>query len=432
MLKFVPNIVIMEYLTALNKLTPEIKEKIKTFTESGYQTQLTYKHDDGSYSVFGKHDDSGSTWLTAFVAKSFYEASKFIAVDEKMIIEALDFLAKVQTEDGNFPEVGHVSYTAMQGGASKGLALTAYTLITFLENQNLAKNYQTTIDKALSFVLNNAATLHDDNYALAITTYALQISKHPLRHAMLAKLEEKAENKDGFKHWSKEIPKSEEDSPWWYQPNSVNVEMSAYGLQAFVEAGQEVDAVPILKWLLTQRNEEGGFQSTQDTVVGLQALAKIAMKIYVPNSKFSVALKHDEQILANLEASEENALILQKHELPSTSRDIEVSAQGQGFGVLQIAYQYNVNINDEWPRFILRTEVHGNSNKEFLHLVVCTRFVPDEMADKSNMAVMEVSLPSGFTFDTDSLPELAATEKVRVSALKYSILNFSSDKSFFL
>lgn len=37
----------------------------------GYQRELTYKHDDGSYSAFGKNDESGNTWsvnlLTALV-----------------------------------------------------------------------------------------------------------------------------------------------------------------------------------------------------------------------------------------------------------------------------------------------------------------------------------------------------------------------------
>ena len=28
----------------------------------GYQRELTYKHDDGSYSAFGKSDESGHTW----------------------------------------------------------------------------------------------------------------------------------------------------------------------------------------------------------------------------------------------------------------------------------------------------------------------------------------------------------------------------------
>lgn len=43
-----------------------------------------------------------------------------------------------------------------------------------------------------------------------------------------------------------------------------------------MEAGLYSDALPILKWLINQRNELGGFQSTQDTFVGLKALAKFA------------------------------------------------------------------------------------------------------------------------------------------------------------
>lgn len=89
----------------------------------------------------------------------------------------------------------------------------------------------------------------------------------------------------------------------------------------------------------------------------------------------------------NLNVNAENALILQKHELPTYARDFEVTARGRGFSILQLSYKYNLNISGEWPRFVLEPEVHKNSNKEFLHLIVCTSFVPDDLNEKSNMAV---------------------------------------------
>jgi CD109 antigen len=414
MLNFVPNIVVLDYLTTLNKLTPEIEAKAKKYMESGYQRELTYKHDDGSYSAFGKSDKSGSTWLTAFVAKSFHQAAKYILVDKNIINEALEFLSKVQTTNGSFPEVGHVSHKDMQGGSSDGIALTAYTLITFLENQNSTKTYQATIDKALSFITQNVDSLND-TYALAIANYALQLAKNNLRDSLLSQLESKAENKNELKYWTKEIPKSDESSPWNDQPSSVNVEMTAYALQAFIEADQVSSAVPIMKWMVTQRNENGGFISTQDTVVGLQALSKLAMNIYAPNSQVQISLKHSDGDVTNLNVNEQNALILQKYEIPSYARGFEVTAKGRGFSILQLSYKYNVNVTGEWPRFIIDAKVHENSNKDFLHLIVCTSFVPDDSAEKSNMAVMEVSFPSGYTFDSDSLPELKQTENVKVS-----------------
>lgn len=414
MLNFVPNIVVLDYLTTLNKLTPAIESKAKKYMESGYQRELTYKHDDGSYSAFGKSDKSGSTWLTAFVAKSFRHASKYIMVDEEIISQALEFLSKVQSPNGSFPEVGHVSHKDMQGGSSNGIALTAYTLITFLENQKQVPKYQETINKAINYIVSNVESLKD-NYSLSIASYALQLAKHSAKDSFLSKLDGRSENKNGMKYWEKEIPKSEEGNSFFYKPNSVNVEMSAYALQTFVESGRDTEAVPIMKWLVTQRNENGGFESTQDTVVGLQALSKLAMKIHVVNSKIDIVLKDESGKTTNMNVNEENSLILQKHELPPSSRVFEVIARGKGFTILQLSYKYNLNVSGEWPRFVLEPEVNKNSNKDFLHLKVCTSFVPDNTADKSNMAVMEVTFPSGYTFDTDSLPELKQTEKVKVN-----------------
>lgn len=77
--------------------------------------------------------------LTAFVAKSFRQAMPYIAVEEKVVMDALQWLANNQASNGSFPEVGTVSHRDMQGGAAKGLALTAYTLTAFLENNRLAK-----------------------------------------------------------------------------------------------------------------------------------------------------------------------------------------------------------------------------------------------------------------------------------------------------
>ncbi|CAH1734421.1 unnamed protein product [Chironomus riparius] len=412
MLNFVPNIVILEYLTNLNKLNPQIEEKAKKYMEVGYQKELTYKHDDGSYSAFGMHDKSGSTWLTAFVAKSFSQASKYIKIDQNKILEALNFLKSVQAKDGSFPEVGTICHRDMQGGASKGMGLTAYTLITFLENKPLAKKFEDVIKNAQNYIFDNLETL-DDNYSLAIVNYALQLSGNDKKDVLLEKLNTKSVNKDGMKHWSKEIEKPKERDCWYHRPSSVNVEMSAYALQAFLEADKTNDAVLIMKWLVTQRNANGGFQSTQDTVVGLQALSKLAMKVHVADSDLQIVVKPKDSIPSTINVNSANSLVLQKHEISSEARHFEVSATGKGFSILQISYRYNLDISGQSPRFILNPVVMSTSNKGFLHISVGAKFVPDAQTATSNMAVMEVTLPSGFTFDNDHMSELLATTKVK-------------------
>ena len=388
--------------------------------EVGYQKELSYKHDDGSYSAFGKHDKSGSTWLTAFVAKSFSQASRYIKIDQNVILEALNFLKNVQARDGSFPEVGTIFHRDMQGGSSKGIGLTAYALITFLENKALAKKFEDVIRKAQNYIFDNLETL-DDNYSLAIVNYALQLAGNEKKNALLEKLNTKSVNKDGMKHWSKEVEKPKEDEDHWYhKPSSVNVEMSAYALQAFLEADRTSDSVLIMKWLVTQRNANGGFQSTQDTVVGLQALSKLAMKVYTADSDLNIVVKPKDGNPAIINVNDSNSLVLQKHEISSDARHFEVSATGKGFSILQISYRYNLDISGQSPRFILNPVIKSTSSKEFLHLSVGAKFVPDAQTTQSNMAVMEVTLPSGFTFDNDYMSELLATTKVKVSLkLKY-------------
>lgn len=140
MLNLVPNVVILKYLNATGQLDTGTEKMAKEYTERGYQQQLAYKHDDGSFSAFGKVDKNGSTWLTAFVAKSVQEASEYIDIDESVISAAFKWLTNVQSDDGSFPEVGRVLHKDVQGRSGRGVGLTAYTLIAFLKHPVSSKN----------------------------------------------------------------------------------------------------------------------------------------------------------------------------------------------------------------------------------------------------------------------------------------------------
>lgn len=412
MLVLVPNIVVLDYLTKINSLTPELKGKALKHMESGYQRELTYKHKDGSFSAFGESDPMGSVWLTAFVARSFRQAAKYIDVEEKIIKESLDWLAKNQAPNGSFPEVGHVSHKDMQGGAGGGIALTAYVLLSFLENKNDAPEHANAISKALEYVVNHLEFL-DDPYALSLAAYALQLANHNNKEYALSRLESKSTSDASTKWWNKPLSESEKKNPWYGQPNSVNVEMTAYAMLANLEANQEV--FPILKWLIAQRNPEGGFQSTQDTVVGITALAKVGEKMSGGASKnLNIVTRYGEGIEKSFRVTQDNALLYQAAELPTSVRQVNVTASGSGFAVVQVAYRYNLNVTGEWQKFIVDPQVNKNSNADFLHLTVCTSYIPDGPAgNESNMAIMEVAFPSGFTADLDTIPSLEASEKVK-------------------
>ena len=137
MLGFTPNIYVLQYLTSTNQLTSDVESKAKSYMKTGkckidlrcisfslcgssdfflilffshifrtgYQRELTYRHDDGSYSAFGNSDDSGSMWLTAFVVKSFAQAKPYIFIDETDLQKSIVWFKSKQLENGCFPQV---------------------------------------------------------------------------------------------------------------------------------------------------------------------------------------------------------------------------------------------------------------------------------------------------------------------------------------
>nr|CAD7424613.1 unnamed protein product [Timema monikensis] len=411
MLNFVPNIVVIEYLKNTNQLTQAIESKALRFLDVGYQQELTYRREDGSFSAFGSSDASGSTWLTAFVVKSFRQAMPHISIEENVIQEALQWLSNNQAANGSFPEVGKVVHSDMQGGAAKGLALTAYTLIAFLENQKDVPLYQNTISKAMDYIVRNIDG-QDDVYAIAMCSYALQLANHPSKESTFNLLETKAQSSEDMKWWKKAMKKEDSKNPWVSLPSSVDVEMTAYGLLSYLKKGLVQDAVPIMKWLVTQRNDNGGFASTQDTVIGIYALAKLAESISSGSADIGINFSYQGGNPVTMKVNRGNAMILQKQELPSKVRAINITASGTGFAVVQVSYRYNVNVTGAWPLFTLDPQVDKNSDSNHLQLSICSGFV-DSKANESNMAVMEVTLPSGFTVDSDSLPSLQVSENVK-------------------
>lgn len=104
--------------------------RIRSNLEVGYQHLLYYSHENGAFSAFGLEQKSGSTWLTAYVARAFRQASPYIYIDEMIVKRALEYLAGMQNSDGGFDERGDVFEAFTDGG----LSLTAFVTLTFMEN----------------------------------------------------------------------------------------------------------------------------------------------------------------------------------------------------------------------------------------------------------------------------------------------------------
>merc|ERR1712063_34743 len=120
--------------------------------------------------------------------------------------------------------------------------------------------------------------------------------------------------------------------------------MTAYMIQTLVLRGRAGEAVDSVKWLSRQRNSRGGFVSTQDTVVALQALSMYSQKVTKIPLAMSIDITDRESgnnKLESVKLSEDNALLLRSQKLSKLPATLDISSNGGGCALVQSVLKYN-------------------------------------------------------------------------------------------
>uniref|UniRef100_A0A8C1N0M0 Uncharacterized protein n=1 Tax=Cyprinus carpio TaxID=7962 RepID=A0A8C1N0M0_CYPCA len=331
MLRFAPNIYILQYLESSGQLTPEIKDQAITFLESGYQRELTYKHDDGSYSAFGRNDPSGNTWLTAFVMKSFSGAKKYIFIDQANIDQAKNWLGQQQQSNGCFASVGKLFNNMLKGGVNDEVTLSAYITAALLELG--IQETDPVVAKSLACLKESSHNI-DNTYVTALLSYTFTLAgDEEMRQTLLSNLDKQAKREGVGRYWTL----ANNAQPM----GSVEVETSAYVLLALLSGpslpgfGLNYSA-GIVHWLSKQQNANGGFSSTQDTVVALQALAKYSAATYNAEGFISITVTSPSGQRNQFTVNQDNRLLYQEKQLQEATGTYELRAEGKGCVFVQV------------------------------------------------------------------------------------------------
>jgi Cu/Ag efflux protein CusF len=401
MIGFVPNIFVMHYLENTGQLTPAIADQAKSNMKIGYQRELNYRRTDNSYSAFGMSDPEGSTWLTAFVVRSFAQAREFIYIDESDLEKSINFLRGQQDkETGCFQSSGKLCHKEMSGGVNNQLTLTAYIVITMLE----AGMPQTdpALENGLRCLTAGIPTL-SDTYTTTQMAYALALAQSPNLPDVMTLLDSAAMEEDGVKFWESNRPATTSYSS--YGTKAQDIEMTSYALLAYVlqyEAGQAIVAGnPVSRWIIQQRNSKGGFSSTQDTVVGLQALSAYAELAF--SGGVSIRLKvrtHPQRFHHVFQVNTVNRLLMQEVTLDAQNVPTRITFEGTGLGcaLLQTAVSYNVIPKEPTtPAFTVSYDAREIQTAKRCYqyaMQVCTSYTGSDEA--SNMALLQVKMQTGF------------------------------------
>ena len=244
MIFMAPDVYVTKYMKSSGDINPEILAKAEKFLITGYQRELTFMREDGSFSAFGERDDEGSLFLTAFVLRTFSEAKELIYIDENVLERAKNWIISKQSEEGYWEPIGFVHHKEMLGGVSGRVPLTAYVVSSLLEY-----GYRT--ESGISYLKKIYPTL-DDSYSIAIVSYALSLAGSS-SDEVIDKLIEASRGDENGLHWGYE-----------FENPAISIEATSYAALALTNSGRFEDAKQAIDWILSKRNSNGGFFSTQD------------------------------------------------------------------------------------------------------------------------------------------------------------------------
>ncbi|CAL8395362.1 unnamed protein product [Arctogadus glacialis] len=421
MINFAPNVYVLQYLERSGQPAPETVARATMFMQKGYERELSYQREDGSFSAFGESDSSGSTWLSAFVLRCFLPARRFIPIDPRVLTRTASWLSGQLGPDGGYLEPGRVIHTELQGGLDGPAALTAYVLMALLQDDEVRSQYSAQVSEALMYLETRLALGISSDYGLCLVTYALALSESPSASGAWDTLVGRAQIRDGVPFWRASEPGLTRS----WQPRTADIEMAAYALMSLHLLGRLEEGIPIMKWLTQQRNHLGGYGSTQDTVVALQALSVFAFAS-AEGPNLSILVESGGVPVGTFILDTNNHMVQQSRQIDAAGElKLHVAAVGQGVALVQLNVFYNIN-NTELER---RKRDAGDDEAFHLdvqffdgqtlfgarippRLSVCFRLVEEQELHQTGMALLEVGLLSGFTLAQDGVQTNNNTMKV--------------------
>ncbi|XP_041426096.1 alpha-2-macroglobulin-like protein 1 isoform X2 [Xenopus laevis] len=412
MVKFAPIIYVLRYLENTKQLTDVVRVRGNVYLVHGYQQELGFKRYDGSFSAFGEKDEEGNTWLTAFVIQMFYAASYSIFVDEKHLYEAIAWLKNNQLPSGCFIRRGTLFKSSLQGGVNDETTLTAYVAAAILQIKWPEEDEM--LQKALQCLKNSIPNV-TSTYTMALLSFTFTLAKDfELRNSLLRSLYEKATIAGDQVYWLLNPTPPTKTSPW-AQPNSLEVQVASYVILSHLmlenlTKNDICNASKIASWLRLQQTPHGGFESTQDTLVALQALSQYAEISYTGQLGLEVTVQLAEEGGDKHQFWVDNTtrFLLQKTQLDKVPGNYNAGVKGEGCVNLQLILKYNTKPAEKSNTFELRLNSSRdgcrNQSISCYNLTICVQYIGQRQ--RTNMILIQAGLLSGFSAIEETINKL--------------------------
>jgi uncharacterized protein YjdB len=253
-----PNVMVMHHLKQQTNPDQKLLQRTKQLLDAGYKRLVGFETKEKGYEWFGSNP--GHEALTAYGLLEFHDMKEvYDGVDNAMVDRTANWLMARKDGNGGFRR----NPAALdQFGAADEDITNAY--ITY----SLAEAGYKNINKELDATYNSAKKTKDP-YVLGLAANALYASGDKVRGGELCGMLAAAQKADGGVLGTRHsITRS--------TGISLNVETSSLAVIAFLRAGKMENATKATKYLVAQRGGQGGFGSTQATILALKALTQFA------------------------------------------------------------------------------------------------------------------------------------------------------------
>ncbi|XP_038615674.1 ovostatin homolog 2-like [Tachyglossus aculeatus] len=433
------DVAVLKYLIATDQLTEELRSKAISFLASGYQKQLSYKLFDGSYSTFGRRDMKGDTRLTAIVFKTFGKMKDYTYIDETVQSQTMIWLSRQQKENGCFMNQGKPFNNALEGGDTDEVSLTALVVGALLQTglnstHSLVRRGLICLNEAYNRIISSNII-----YSQVLMAYTFALARQEEKvESLLQRLDQSAKKDGSTVHWEREKKPRPDDLPS-FSPRapSAEVEITCYGLLAVIsKAVPDLTlATKIVLWIVKQQNPYGGFSSTQDTAICLDALS-LYETLTFSKGQNTVTIS-SEKSSEVFQVNGDNRLLLQRSNLVQVPGNYTVDVAGKGCAFIQTTLRYNVLLSQMGAGFSLYVETANSSCtdgfQDKFDLFITTSYTG--IRNNSNMVIVDVKMLSGYSVVSTSMEKLQENTKVMKTEIKNNHLliyleNLRSEISF--
>ncbi|MGH0143063.1 UNVERIFIED_CONTAM: hypothetical protein FKN15_022418 [Acipenser sinensis] len=397
----------------------ELRRKLK----QGIASILSFQN-KGDYSYSMWQEGEPSTWLTAFIVKILGQVSQYLQVDHMSVCNTIFWLTgKCQNQDGSFRELSTYKPVKIKGAGPNSdeqtIYLTAFTAIGIQRAMKACplQEFRDAVYKATDYLHSNVKKVKTV-YTRAITAYALVLREKGDRtaHSVFEQLKKDAQVKGEppvLRMW-----KEKDDSLDSFLPNKATarmVETTSYALLTSLQYGSVSYCNPIVSWLSDEQRYGGGFYSTQDTVIALEALTEYTL--LAKRSSLDMVINAAYRRQGDLQRFElTQAKPLAKPVEVTKADDVTVSTgSSQGVSVVNLrTVYYKTSDPDGSCVFDLKVQVlqddRALSSGPTRRIEACARYVPgeNEALSESDLSVMEIYLLTGMEPVQEDLATLAS------------------------